>query len=165
VRTVVAVVGSVVSVALLAGCGDEGAGASDERRCTLIGSESGLSVTVPTEVAPVRGLRLEVCAAGTCETRRVVLHEGTSVAEESCSGDGPDAACAAEVTPDGSQYGFVRLDLVAGPVEVSASRAGPGARVDLAPTAVEAATTYPNGPDCGAGGVQAQVTLTSTGLS
>lgn len=154
-------VGLLAVVALLSGCSD---GGSAEQACTLIGSESGVSVEVSADLAPVRGLVLTVCSDGECTDGRVGLRPGTSVASEGCDGTGPDAVCSAEVTPDGTQYGFVSTELTDGPVQVSATYRQDGATVVLEAVEVRARTTYPNGPDCGAGGVQAVVTMGPGGL-
>lgn len=157
---------SALSVVVLGACSQAGASDDEGAVCTARGSLSGVGVSIEADVAPVRGLRLRTCIDGTCRTDLVALEDGTSAGEESCSGTGDDANCSVELTPDGTQYGFVALDLPEGPVQMSGTyRAGGQApAVRLAPVMVVAEVTYPNGPDCGAGGVQAHVTVGPDGI-
>jgi hypothetical protein len=142
-----------------------------ERSCTTIGSLSGVSVTVDRVVAAdLDGLRLRVCwpldsADPTCRDDVVELTPGTDSIDQGCASGGPDAVCSATASPNGTLVGFLQLDdLSEGRARVSGVVTIAGRRQALPPVTVAAEPSYPNGPDCGAGGQQARVTLGSDGL-
>ena len=142
-----------------------------ERSCTMIGSVSGVAVTVDqTMAADLDRLSLRVCwlpdsTRPTCRNTVVELTPGFDSVDQGCAPGGPDAVCSATATPDGTSVGFVELgDLPSGPITVSGTATTAGQRRPLAPVALTASPTYPNGPDCGVGGTQATVTLGSDRL-
>jgi hypothetical protein len=144
---------------------------ASERACTMIGSVSGVAITVDqTVAADVDRLSLRVCwqpdsARPTCQNTVVELTPGFDSVDQGCGPGGPDAVCSATAAPDGTQVGFVELgDLPSGPITVSGAATMAGQRRALAAVELTASPTYPNGPDCGVGGTQATVTLGSEGL-
>ena len=67
--------------------------------------------------------------------------------------------------PNGPLVGFVELaGLPAGPITIGATLTVDGRRVRVAEVTRIAETTYPNGPQCGAGGNQAAITIDRTGI-
>jgi hypothetical protein len=144
---------------LLTACSD---GASDSA-CTMIGSVHGLQVTVAPELAPVDDLQLELCQNGSCRTRRVLLEPGSTYPAD-CNRPEPDPNCSVTVAPDGTQSGFIAVELSEGTAEVSGQYRRSGRTVDLGPALVDVETSYPNGPACGADGTRARVTLGQVGL-
>ena len=145
---------------LLAGC------STPELACTDIGSVSGISVTVLAPyAAKVDGVRLEVCWAGQCQERDVELAPGSDTVDQGCSGPNPDDPCSATAVPNGTLVGFVELaGLPAGPITIGATLTVDGRRVRVAGVTRTAETTYPNGPQCGAGGNQAAIQIDRTGI-
>jgi hypothetical protein len=153
-------------VAALAGC-VTGCAATDPpvRACTEIGSPPGVSVTVE-RAAVTQGLRLtlRICQ-GDCLERVVDLQPGSVTVGETCSSDDPDGSCSASASPDGTMVGFVDVAaLRQGAVQVSGELQTPATTTGLDEVTTTAAATYPNGPDCPAGGPQAAVRVTPTGL-
>jgi hypothetical protein len=145
---------------LAAGC------APAEQACTLIGTVTGVAVRVqPDLAADLSELRLRVCVGATCRTQVVDLAPGTRSLDQGCAGRRPDDSCSAVATPDGTLVGFVPVDdLPVGALRVSGrvrARSGP---LDLPVVRVAAATTYPNGADCGPGANQASVSIDRTGI-
>ena len=151
---------AVTLLLLLAGC------SVPTLACTEIGSASGISVTVLAPyAAQVDAVRLEVCWAGQCQERDVELAPGSDTVDQGCSGPDPDDTCSATAVPNNTLVGFAELpELPAGPITVAAVLTVDGRRVTLAEAARSAETTYPNGPQCGAGGNQAQIEIDRTGI-
>ena len=134
--------------------------------CTDIGSVSGISVTVLAPyAAQVDAVRLKVCWAENCQERDVELTPGSDTIDQGCSGPEPDDTCSATAVPNGTKVGFAELsELPAGPITVAATVTLDGRRVTAAEAARTAETSYPNGPQCGAGGNQAQIEIDRTGI-
>jgi hypothetical protein len=151
---------AVACVLLLAGC------SVPTPACTDIGSVSGVSVTVLAPYAArVDGLRLEVCWGGQCQQRDVVLAPGSDTGDQGCSGPRPDDTCSAPAVPNGTLVGFAELPgLPAGPITVAATPTVDGSRVPVAEATRTAETTYPNGPQCAAGGNQAAIEIDQKGI-
>ncbi len=147
-------------LAVLAGC------AAPERACTMIAALSGVSVRVDPSLAPdVASLRLTVCWADRCVTRPVELAPGSDTVDGGCTGPDPDDSCSASATPNGSMVGFLEVtELAAGPVRVSATAMVSGRARRFPEVTVTAAVVYPNGPDCGGSGTQAEVMVSANGL-
>ena len=145
---------------LLAGCSPlEGAA------CTEIGAPSGVNVTVEKEIAElVRSVILTICHEGDCQDHPVELIPGSNSVDQGCTGPGPDAACSATAAPNGSKVGFVQVELPSAKLKVSAMVIRTGKPQKLSPIEVEAKTTYPNGPNCPAGGNQTKITIGPEGL-
>ena len=135
------------------------------RACTEIGSPAGLSVTVVREVAIDRPqLTLRICQSE-CHSRDVRLEAGSTTVGETCQSDDPDGSCSASTSPDGSLVGFVDVaSLTVGEVRVSGQLRTVSASRELDEVTVSATATYPNGQDCPAGGPQAAVRVTASGL-
>ena len=152
---------AVALLLLLAGC------SVPTLACTEIGSVSGVSVTVLAPYAArVDAIRLKVCWAGKCQERDVELATGSDTIDQGCSGPDPDDTCSATAVPNGTKVGFAELsELPAGPITVAAMLTVDGRRVTVAKAARTAETTYPNGPQCGAGGNQAQIEIDRTGIA
>ena len=133
--------------------------------CTEIGSPAGVSVTVERDaVVPGLELTLRICQDA-CVERRVDLVPGSITVGETCSPDDPDGSCSASSSPDGTMVGFVDLaTLTAGDGTDPRRAAGGRDRTQLAEVTATAEATYPNGRDCPAGGPQAAVRVTSSGL-
>ena len=131
-----------IPVALIAALMSMVACAAPERACTLIGAVPGVGVSIDLALAAdVTSLRLTVCSGGDCVTGPVVLD------------------------PKGTRSGFLTVEaLREGPVEVSATAVVSGRQRRYPVVTVIAAPVYPNGPDCGGLGPQAQVTLGPDGL-
>ena len=126
----------------------------------------GVSVTVLAPyAASVDGLRLKVCWAGQCQQRDVELAPGNDTVDQGCSGPSSEDTCSATAVPNGALVGFAELPgLPAGPITVSATLTVNGARVPVAEAARTAETTYPNGPQCAAGGNQAVIEIDQKGI-
>ena len=167
----------------LTGCGPT------EVPCTEIGSVSGVAVTVlPPYAEQVDRVRLEVCWSGPCTEDSVELSPGSDTVDQGCSGSDPDDTCSATAVPNGTLVGFLPVpelpaaevrvsgtvtvagravelaELPAGPVGIPATLTVNGKRVRVAEVRRTAATTYPNGPDCGAGGNQLAVAVDRAGI-
>ena len=151
---------AVAGLLLLVGCG------APPEPCTEIGSVSGVSVTVLAPYAArVDSVRLRVCWAGQCQDRDVELSPGSDTVDQGCSGSDPDDTCSATAVPNGTLVGFAELPgLPAGPISVAATLTVDGRRVPVAEVTRTAETTYPNGPQCGAGGNQAAIEIDRTGI-
>ena len=152
----------VLLTAMITGCT---ASAPPVRACTEIGSPAGVSVTVERELASERPeLRLRICQSE-CISRDVRLNPGSTTVGETCTSDDSDGSCSASASPDGSLVGFVDVStLTVGDVRVSGRLRTDSASRELAEVTVIAAATYPNGRDCPAGGPQAAVRVTPSGL-
>lgn len=136
--------------------------------CTEIGSPVGISVVVDRDVVAAAAARptltLRICQPD-CVERTVELQPGSVTVGQTCTADDPDGTCSASASPDGTLVGFADLaSLTAGEVKISGElRTGAGS-TKLAEATVTATDTHPNGPDCPAGGPQALVHVTPTGL-
>jgi hypothetical protein len=145
---------------LLAGCSP-----LEVAACTEIGAPSGLNVTVDREIAEqVRSVMLTVCHAGDCQDHPVELIPGSDSVDQGCTGRGPDAACSATAVPNGSKLGFVQVALPPAKLKISALVIRTGKPQKLGPIEVGAKATYPNGPNCPAGGNQTKITIGPEGL-
>ena len=144
----------------LTGCG------APEVACTEIGSASGVTVTVLAPYAEqVDRVRLEVCWSGPCTEGDVELSPGSDTVDQGCSGSDPDDTCSATVVPNRTLVGFLDVpELPAGEVTVRGTVTVDGQAVALAEVTRTAATTYPNGPQCAAGGNRLAVTVDRSGL-
>jgi hypothetical protein len=137
-----------------------------EVACTEIGSASGVAVTVAAPYAEqVDRVRLEVCWSGPCAEGEVELSPGSDSVDQGCSGSDPDDTCSATAVPNGTLVGFLDVaGLPAGEVTVRGTVTADGRAVALAEVTRTAATTYPNGPQCGPGGNQLAVTVDQAGI-
>lgn len=143
---------ALAGVALLTACGTQAAGPG--HACTAIGSVVGIRVQIDPEVANKFGRteQLRVCLPGRCESVAVLLGPATTAMGTECN----DQACSAHMRETGGKTGIATIpDLPASPVSVTFA----GQTLTITPK-----QTYPNGPDCGAGGPQAQLTVDALGV-
>jgi hypothetical protein len=136
-----------------------------EVACTEIGAPPGVGVTVLAPyAAQVEAVRLEVCW-GPCTEDTVELSPGSDTVDQGCNGSDPDDTCSATAMPNGTLVGFLPVPgLPAGEVRVSGTATVDGRPVELAEVTRTAATTYPNGPQCGPGGNQLAITIDQDGI-
>ena len=93
------------------------------------------------------------------------MSPGSDTIDQGCEGDEPDAACSATVVPNGTLVGFVEVPgLPAGEVLIGATLQQGKRSTRLPEVAIQAETTYPNGPQCEPAANQAQVTIGPDGL-
>jgi hypothetical protein len=146
----------VLACALLTGC-------SADPECTTIGTPVGVSVHVKGPLAGrAAAASMEVCWDGACKSAHVELMPSIRPGKESCSGD----TCSVTAVPDGGKHAFGDLPgLPDRPVRVRLRLLD----ADEAPILdrgldVTPRLRYPNGPDCGAGGPNAVLTVDGAGL-
>lgn len=137
----------------------------DEQPCTLIAAPAGISVDVAAEAAePVSGGTLEACWAGDCVTRDLKFRPATTATASTCSGDGPDDVCSAQVQQTGDKHAFAEsADLPQAPVRVVLTLTGAAGQVLERDLEVTPEPRYPNGPQCGGGGAQAGLVVDASG--
>jgi hypothetical protein len=145
---------------LLAGCSPK------EVACTEIGAPPGVAVTVDKAIAAdVDDVRLTVCWDGSCNDHEVQLAPGSDTLDQGCNGSDPDSACSATAVPNGTKVGFADVSgLPPGTITISATVRRAGKQVVLPEIDVQSKPTYPNGPQCGPQGPQAQVVVGGSGL-
>lgn len=131
--------------------------------CTEIGAPTGVGITVDATIAEQVSdeLVVEVAWGDEVVEANVLLYPSTSAVDDGCSGDEPDASCSATVQPTGGKSGFADVnELPEASVDVTVHlRDTNGEPLPPHESRVVAEATYPNGPDCPAGGVQAYVTV------
>jgi hypothetical protein len=146
----------LVLLAVLTACGTP---AGDPgRACTAIAALTGIAVRIaPSVAARFAGTTsLEACWGGACHTYPIVLSPETTATGSTCTGTGPNDACTARMQQTGGQTGFADIPgLTTAPVRVTFS----GETVTVTPKLV-----YPNGPDCGASGPQANLVVDERGM-
>lgn len=151
----------VVALAAVTACGSQiGTG---ERPCTAIGARQGVGLRIePPYARRVAGAEMKVCWNGRCRTVETRLEPATAALPGKCPDGGPDTACGATMSPTGGKTGFADVpDLPKAPVQVTlVLRDGTGKpildeRLDVTPRG-----TFPNGPHCGEGAPQANLTVT-----
>ncbi|MTD54829.1 hypothetical protein [Amycolatopsis pithecellobii] len=97
---------------------------------------------------------LDVCWNGSCHTYPLTSNSETVAAGATCTG--PADACMARMRETGGKTGFAMIPgLPAAPVQVIFA----GQTATVAPE-----IRYPNGPDCGGGGPQGQLTVDEKGM-
>jgi hypothetical protein len=137
----------VLTVSCLAGCGET----AGNRTCTMIGASAGVSLRIAAPLAAeVDHASMKVCWDGVCREPTLILSPSTTTGPQTCSGQGPAAACGVSAVPDGGRYGFgdvpglpkkpVRVTLV---LTDAKGRRVLDRNVDVTPKG-----TFPNGPDC-----------------
>ena len=153
---------AALGAALAVGCTATGV---SPHACTEIGSPAGVSVTVVREaVAPAMTLTLRICQAD-CVEQPVDLAPGSTTVGATCDSADPDAGCSASSSPDGTMSGFVDVPaLTVGDVRLRGELRAGSHSTELAEVTVAAKATYPNGRDCPAGGPQASIRVTPSGL-
>ena len=149
-------------LAVATGCGASSAG-SGEHPCTLMASPEGISIRIAPEIAKQVSdtTRVRACWAGSCHMREVRLRPDTKTKDLGCSA----GVCSGKMLPAPGKGGFANLPkLPAELVRVTLTLTGSGGEPVVAETLrVVPQPTYPNGPDCGKGGPQAGLRVTSTG--
>jgi hypothetical protein len=137
-----------------------------EAACTEIGAPPGVAVIVEkTIAADVDDVRLTVCWNGNCNDHKVQLAPGSDTVDQGCKGSDPDSACSATAVPNGTKVGFADVPgLPTGTVIISATVRRAGKQIVLPKIDVQSRPTYPNGPQCGPQGPQAQVVVGASGL-
>lgn len=137
-----------------------------EVACTEIGAASGVGVTVEKAIAAdVAAVRLTVCWDGDCHDHKVQLSPGSDTVDQGCNGNDPDSACSATAVPNGTKVGFAEVPgLPTGTLMIGAAVQRAGKQRVLPKIEVQARPTYPNGPQCGPQGTQAQVVVGASGL-
>lgn len=153
---------AAVGAALSLGCTATGV---SPHPCTEIGAPAGVAVTVVREaVAPAMALTLRICQAD-CVEQPVDLVPGSTTVGATCDSADPDAGCSASSSPDGTMSGFVDVPgLTIGDVLVGGEMRAGASRTRFEEITVTAVATYPNGRDCPAGGPQASIRVTPSGL-
>jgi hypothetical protein len=141
----------LLALGLLAACG------AQVRACPAVGMLVGIGVDVAPPVAErVDSLSLFACWDGSCRTYPVRLFPSTTVTGSTCTGPGPANQCSAQTGATGGKHGFAEIpDLPAAPIDVTLS----GFTLRVTPK-----LSYPNGPDCGGGGPQANLVVDGTGV-
>lgn len=122
--------------------------------CPAIGSVVGIGVQIDPEVADRFGSTepIQVCWQGKCESAPVLLTPATVAMGTECT----EQACSAHMRETGGKTGIATIpDLPAAPVTVTFA----GQTLTVTPKQAQ-----PNGPGCGAGGAQAQLTVDATGV-
>lgn len=154
---------ALFALLLVAGCGAS-AGSGGEQACTAIGTRVGIGVDIAAG-PPAEAATLEACWGGSCRTYPVELFASTVATDTTCTGDGPDDVCSAEVKPTGGKHGFADIpDLPEQPVEVTLTVTGEGGeRLAHRTLDVTPSPQYPNGPDCPPGGPQANLVVDARG--
>ena len=111
-------------------------------------------------------VELRICWADQCQTRDVTLQVDTEPTEVSpCPSDDPDGSCSASMVPTPDKIGFAEVaDLPEGAIKISTMIPRPGRKELRTSIDAQAATTYPNGPQCPGQGNQARVTLYADGF-
>jgi hypothetical protein len=154
------IAGSELLLLLLTGCSPM------EAACTEIGAPPGVAVIVEKAIAAdVDDVRLTVCWNGNCNDHNVQLAPGSDTVDQGCKGSDPDSACSATAVPNGTKVGFADVPgLPTGTITISATVRRAGKQIVLPKIDVQSKPTYPNGPQCGPQGPQAQVVVGASGL-
>lgn len=158
VRTT-AVLGALL---MLGACGSS-SGTGIGQACTAIGARVGVSLDV--KMPDIKTASLRVCWDDRCATPEIILFPSSTVVATTCTGTKPDDTCSARSEPDGGQNGFGDIpDLPTKAVTVTVRLTdAAGATLVDRELALTPKTTYPNGPDCPAGGPQAGVAVDADG--
>ncbi|WP_158886694.1 hypothetical protein [Amycolatopsis anabasis] len=138
------------------------AGAGDGHPCTEIGTPVGISIDIAAPLADrARAVNVTVCWAGSCQAPRVDLFPSSEAGQSGCAGE----VCSAQARPTGAKHGFADVPgLPASPVRVTLALVSEsGSTFSERVLEVTPALAYPNGPDCGAGGPQAGLTVAPDG--
>lgn len=146
---------------VLTACGTEVS--SGERPCTMIAAPPGIGLDIqPPYAAKVTDASMKICWNGVCREPDLTLTPTTTAVPQGCTGQGPDAACGAAVSPDGGKHGFANVQgLPTTPVQItvvlrnSAHKPLLTRKLDVTPQ-----PAYPNGKECDKGGPQARLVVT-----
>ncbi|MEV0383799.1 hypothetical protein [Nonomuraea sp. NPDC050643] len=139
------------------------AGCSNERPCTAIGTPVGVGVQVEGALADkAQTAVMEVCWDGACRQARTDLQPSTQAVEQTCpEGD----SCSATMAPTGGKHGFANVaGLAKRPVEVRLTlRDAASAPVMERTVTATPKGRFPNGPECGEGGPNIELTIEADG--
>jgi hypothetical protein len=151
---------ALATLLLVAGCSPM------EVACTEIGASPGVSATVEEAIAAdVEAVRLTVCWDGKCDDHNVQLSAGSDTVDQGCDGTDPNSACSATAVPNGTKVGFAEVPgLPTGTITIGATVRRAGKERVLPKIDTQAEPTFPNGPQCGPQGTQAQVVVGASGL-
>nr|WP_055505805.1 hypothetical protein [Nonomuraea pusilla] len=149
------VAAALAGAALLSGC-------RQDLACTAIGTPVGVALTVePPIAARARTADLSVCWDDSCRTPPMDLLPATRAGAQTCAGD----SCSVPVEPTGGKHGFAAVEgLPKRPVRVrlvlrdAASRPVLDRTVQVTPRG-----RFPNGPECGEGGPNVDLTVEPDG--
>ena len=155
----VQVVAGLLVLALGTGCSDH-----PEEMCTLVGGESGISVTVAAELAPLSRLAIDVCRAGQCREHEVVLRDRRLPGPPTCVGSRRPGRCSAQQAAAGTQQAFGSANVPSGSLDARARYQRSGLSFATPTTSIEALASYPNGPGCEPRVVQLHLELDATGI-
>jgi hypothetical protein len=147
----------VLLLAAVTACGSP-AGSGGSRSCTDIGARVGIGIDLQPVIAAKAGnATLIACWSGTCTTRTVELYPATAAGPTTCT----SGTCSVQAIPTGGKNGFADLPgLPSTPVQLTVTLDGfADQKLDVTPK-----PSYPNGPNCDAGGPQAQVVVDDTGI-
>lgn len=123
-----------------------------------MGARTGIGVDIDAAVAGgVNAAELTVCWDNACRTSPINLFPSTRTVTEGCE----EGVCSARQVPTGGKHGFVDIrDLPVNPVDVTLSMTDlRGSKVVAQTLSLTPKPSYPNGPDCGAGGPAAGITV------
>ena len=146
---------------VLAGC------TAETPQCKEVGSPTGLSIEIAAPLATTATqVDMQVCWDGECHSPAIELLPSSTSEPQGCTGPGPDDSCTAKQVPTGAKHGFADMpELPATEVEVAVTlHNNAGTQVFHDVTVVIPEPTYPNGPQCAAGGVQAGLIAETTQL-
>ncbi len=149
-----------LTLVVAAACSD---GSSPGRPCTMVAAMPGIGVDVAAPLAAgAQDVRARVCQEGVCRDVAARLTQSSGPGANGCSGE----VCSAVATPLPGKHGFLDLPgITTAPALLSLSvYDAAGARLAAGEITVTPETTFPNGPDCGAGEAQAQVLVADGGV-
>ncbi|MDA2808697.1 hypothetical protein [Nocardiopsis suaedae] len=136
----------MAALAAAGGCAAVGGGTV----CTDMAAIEGVSLSVaPSEAAEVESGTMELCRGGDCEEHDLRFRPETTSVDEGCD----DGACSARAEPTGGLTANVQMDrLTTDRMDVHIElRDSGGEELFSGDLTTAAETSYPNGPDCGAG--------------
>jgi hypothetical protein len=147
-------------LAAVTACGAP-AGSGGEVACTAIGTPVGIGIDVSPHADKADSATLVACWQAGCTTRTVRLYPTSGDGTTTCTGDKPSDSCSVGQIPTGGKDGFADLPgLPASPVRVTLTlEGGRPQTLEVTP-----AFSYPNGPNCGGGGPQAQLIVGPDGV-
>jgi hypothetical protein len=113
--------------------------------CPAIAQAPVVTTTILQSYVPaVRTLHMKVCQSGTCREGDLELAPGTTPVDQRCE-QGPESACSANASPDGTLTGHLWLDLLTeNPIEATLSGSG----ADGSPLPVRTITFTPKLTEC-----------------
>jgi hypothetical protein len=135
--------------------------------CPAIAQAPVVSLTVAASYAPtVKAIHLKACQDGTCREADLELMPGSTAVDLGCEPSaGPDGACSATSSPDGTLTGMLMMDvLTESRIDATATGTSPaGAPLPERTLSFLPRAEYPFGEQCGKF-VTAGVLLDADGL-